>query len=320
MLTNILSNTYTQAALVFAAFGGLVSDQIGTGYIAVIIIVVLVLLYALYDEKKKQRLYSESTIPIPLIFNISNPTDSKSTLASLFEILNKNYPDHQKNLQKYFNIIEDDLIFKYDGDIFNEKRFIDFLKVTKHDIKKIEAQTHAQTHFHIIYIGPLANAIMIGTMLGSEGVTLYQYDKLSNHYQVVIELCSDDKRENHNASIITKKLYGKVHDNVTIAIDFSSHKVALNKLQEPIIHLQSNLENTIYKAEDFIQATQEIYSMINELQQTTKHIKLVYAMPTTIAIMLGMNIRNYWDIELTQFDDGKYKTITHHLNKIKYYF
>jgi hypothetical protein len=43
-------------------------------------------------------------------------------------------------------------------------------------------------------------------------------------------------------------------------------------------------------------------------------------MPTTIAIMIGMSIQNYWDIEITQFSDGEYKSVVKHLNDIKYYF
>jgi carbonic anhydrase len=73
-------------------------------------------MYAVYDEYKKKKIYAQQNIPIPLVFNISNPADSKTALNSLFKILDKKYPDHKKNLKKYFNILEDDLMFKYDGD------------------------------------------------------------------------------------------------------------------------------------------------------------------------------------------------------------
>ena len=323
MLHNILSNIYTQIALVFSAFGGLLSDQIGGGYVVVILVSLAVVGYAIYDEIKKQKIYSSQNIPIPLIFNISNPADSKSALNALFEILNKSYPNHKQNLEKYFNIIEDDLIFKYDGDIFNEKRFIDFLKITKHDIKKLETQTPKNIHFHIVYIGPIANAILIGTMLGTEGITLYQYNKSSDSYNISLEINSREYKEHIDRfQLIKKESVGELKNggNVTVAIDLASHKVALGKLQKPIIHLESTIGATIKEPKDFIRANQEIYAVINDLQQKAGHITLTYSMPTTVAILLGMSIQNYWDIELTQYADGEYKSVVKHLNEIKYYF
>ena len=321
MLKNILSNTYMQVALVLAALGGLISDQIGSGYWIGIVASLPLIAYSLYDEYKQKKIYSNPNIPIPIVFNISNPANSKSVLNALFEILNKNYPNHKENLKKFFTLIEDDLIFKYDGDIFDEKRFIDFLKITKHDIKKLEAQIPQNIHLHIVYIGPIANAIMIGTMLGTEAVTLYQYNKSSDSYTISIQINGREYKEHVKEFKITKKeIIGEIKESVTVAIDLASHKVALGKLQNPIVHLESTIGTTIHKTEDFIRANQEIYAVINELQQTCSHIKLVYSMPTTVAIMIGMSVQNYWDIEVTQFSDGEYKSVVQHLNEIKYYF
>jgi len=321
MPTNILSNIYTQISLIVAALGGLIADQIGTGYAMVIIVALFGISYAVYDEYKNKKIYSKQNIPIPLVFNISNPADSKSALNALFAILDKEYPNHQKNLQKYFNIIENDLIFKYDGNIFEQERFIDFLKITKHELKKLDAQTPQNIHLHIIYIGPIANAILIGTMLGTEGVTLYQYNKSTDSYTISIELNSREYKEHTDAfKIIKKETIGEIQESVTVAIDLASHKIALKKLQEPIVHLQSTVGATIHKSEDFLRANQEIYAVINALQQQVSHIRLVYSMPTTVALMLGMSVQNYWDIELTQFYDGEYQTVVAHLNNIKYYY
>jgi hypothetical protein len=323
MINSILSNIYTQIALIFSAFGGLISDQLGRGYLLVIVISLVGILYAIYDEYRKKRIYSSKNIPIPLVFNISNPADSKSALNSLFEILNSTYPNHKENLKKYFNIKEDDLIFKYDGDIFDEKRFIDFLKITKHEIKKLEAQTPKNIDYHIVYIGPIANAILIGTMLGTEGITLYQYNKSSDSYNISLKIDSRAYKEHvDELKIIKKESIGDMKENsdVTVAIDMASHKVALGKLKKPIIHLESTIGATIKDPKDFIRANQEIYAVINDLQQNTNHITLTYSMPTTIAILLGMSVQNYWDIEVTQYADGEYKSVVRHLNDIKYYF
>ncbi len=321
ILNNIFLNTYTKFALLIATIGGLVSDYFDSGYLIVFALVIAIISYATLNEHKKQKLYQKPNLPIPLIFNISNPTNSKTTLNTLFKILDKEYPEHEKNLKKYLNITQNDLIFEYSGDIFDEKRFIDFLKITKHNIKKLQTKTPQNVHFHIVYIGPIANAILIGTMLGTEGVTLYQYNKSSDSYTISLKIDTREYKEHiKELKILKKELIGKLGDHVTVAIDLASHKLALNKLKKPIIHLQSTIGATINDPKDFIRANQEIYAILNELQQKTSHITLSYSMPTTIAILLGMSIQNYWDIELTQFSDGEYKTVIKHLHDIKYHF
>ncbi len=321
MFKDLLENSYTQYALIISGIGGLIADQFGSGYYVALVMMVLFFVYAYFDERRRRKVYTSPNLPIPVVFNISNPASSSKALDALYAELSERFPDHEKNLEKYFNILRSDLIFKYDGDIFDEERFIDFLKVTKHDLKKLDAQTPQNVHFHIVYIGPIANAILVGTMLGTEGVTLYQYSKSTDSYTVALEIDSRVYKEHVDGfRIIKKEVIGEIGDHATVAIDLASHKVALSKLEKPIIHLESSVGATLHKAEDFIRANQEIYAVINELQQNCSHIKLVYSMPTTVAILLGMSIQTYWDIELTQFGDGEYKSVIRHLNRIKYYF
>jgi hypothetical protein len=323
MIESVLSNKYAQVASIVAVVLAFFADFLGShvAYLWSLGAVVLLFVLAYLDEKKVSDIYNQPNISIPVVFNISNPADSKSALNSLFGILDKKYNNHKKNLKKYFNIVEDDLIFHYDGDIFDEKRFVDFLKVTKHDIKRLDAKTQQNVHFHIVYIGPIANAILIGTMLGTEGVTLYQYNKSSDTYNIAISIDSREYKEDvKEFKLIEKESIGDIKESVTVAIDLASHKVALGKLEKPIIHLKSTIGATIHKPKDFIRANQEIYAVINDLQQHTNHITLTYSMPTTVAILLGMSIQNYWDIEITQYSDGEYKSVVRHLNDIKYYF
>jgi len=321
IFNNIFSNTYAQLSLAVAAIGGLISDEIGQGYWVALLIAGLLFCYALYDEKRNIKIYSQMNLPIPIVFNISNPADSKSALTTLFKKLKSEYPNHKENLEKHFNIIENDLIFKYDSDIFNEQRFVDFLKISKHNIKKLEAQTPNNVHFHIVYIGPIANAILVGTLFGTEGVTLYQYSKSSNSYDTVLTIDNRIYKEGIDEfKVIEKKEIGKIGLDVTIAIDMASHKVALSKLGDNIVHLESKLGATINKPEDFIRANQEIYSVINELQQDVSKIRLAYSMPVTLGFLLGMSIQNYWNIEITQYTAGEYKPVMRNLNEIQYYF
>ncbi len=325
MIENILSNRFATTASLLAVPVAFVADYIGVpiAYAIAAGIVAVLFVLAYIDEKRKQKLYSQPNVPIPIVFNISNPADSRSALASLFENFQGSYPHHQENLKKYFNITPDDLIFEYSGDIFDEDRFVDFLKISKHDIKRLEAKTPKNVQFHMVYIGPIANAILVGTIFGTEGVTLYQYNKSTDSYAIALEIDSRKFKEPIDAfEIFKREDIGQVEESehVTIAIDLASHKVALNKLQKPIIHLESRVGATLHKPEEFIRANQEIYSVINTLQQHSPHITLAYSMPTTIAILLGMSVQSYWDIMLTQFNDGEYKPVMSRLNKIKYYF
>ncbi len=325
MLEKTLSNRYVTIGSIIAILMAFVADYIGipTVYAGAGVIVALFFIWAFIDEMRKQKLYSQPNIPIPIIFNISNPANSLSALNSLFENFEKSYPNHKTNLEKYFNITQQDLVFEYNGDIFDEDRFIDFLKISKHDIKRLEAKTPQNVQFHVVYIGPIANAILVGTMFGTEGVTLYQYNKSTDSYAVALEIDSRSFKEPIDAfEIFKREDIGEVEgsDKITVAIDLASHKVALNKLEKPIIHLESQVGATLHKAEEFIRANREIYSVINNLQQQAPHITLAYSMPTTVAILLGMSIQSYWDITLTQFNDGEYKPVISHLNKIKYYF
>jgi len=323
MLNNLLSNTYAQAALAVGGIGGLISDEIGQGYWIAIVISILLIVYALYDEYRIKKIYSQPNIPIPIIFNISNPADSKSALSALFSILEKEYPNHQKHLKKHFNITEDDLIFKYDSDIFEQERFIDFLKISKHNIKKLESKTPKNVQFHIVYIGPIANAILVGTLFSTESVALYQYTKSSDSYSIVISVSNRSFKEGvKHYETIKKTVLGEIDSasEVTVAIDMASHRLALSQLDGTVVHLESTIGATIDKPETFIRANQEIYSVINELQQSIPKIKLVYSMPVTLGILLGMSIQTYWDIEVTQYSEGEYKSVIKHLNQIKYYF
>ncbi len=325
MFEEFFSNRFSVAASVLAVPIAFLADYFGMpyAYLFAALFVLLMFVLAYLDERRKAKLYAQPNIPVPIVFNISNPADSRSALASLFGILQNAYPHHEANLKKYFNITPEDLIFKYDGDIFDEARFTDFLKIAKHDIKRLEARTPKNVHFHMVYIGPIANAILVGTMLGTEGVTLYQYNKSTDSYAVALNIDSRVYKEHiDDFQIIKKTEIGAVAGSpeVTVAIDLASHRVALNKLKKPIIHLESIVGATLHTPEEFIRANQEIYSVLNELQQHAPHITLVYSMPTTIGILLGMSIQNYWDIALTQYSDGEYKTVVRHLNNIKFYF
>ena len=140
-LENIISNPVITAAGYLGAFGGLFADYLGVGYAYLYSLVGSAGLagLGLYQEYKKEKLYKKPFLPIPIVVNISNPADSKNALNQLVKnIEEEGFKNHLENLQKYFSIEPDDLIFEYKGDIFNKLVLTDFLKILKHDIEKLE--------------------------------------------------------------------------------------------------------------------------------------------------------------------------------------
>ena len=324
-LEKVISNRYVNIATLLAVPAAFLADVFGTpiSYGIAFIIVIGLFVWGIRDELRKSKLYSTKTVHLPIVFNIANSASSKSALNAIFDILSSEYPNHKENLEKYLNIVESDLIFEYKGDIYNEEMFIDFLKISKHDINQLQNKILKDTHFHIVYIGPIANAIAIGTILATEGITLYQYNKSTDRYTISVEINDRSYKESvKEFRIMERQIIGNLIDSdITVAIELASHSIAINRLDEPIVYLKSKLGATITKSEDFIEANREIYTVINELQQSSNnHIRLVYSMPTTIAILVGMSIQTYWDIELTQYDRGEYKRLISSLNKIRYYF
>ena len=294
-------------------------------YFIAFFVILILFIIGVFNEYRLKKLYNSKNIPLPIVFNISNPNSSESALFSLYEKIEEDgkFLNHKKNLEKYLKIIDDDLIFKYDGDIFNEDRFIDFLKIVKHDISQLQKRIKKDIHFHIVYIGPIANAIAIGTIFATDGLTLYQYNKSTDSYQVSFTIEDRSFKESIDKyEIFEKNILGDVDnsENVTVAIDLASHNIALQKLNEPIVHLKSKVGSTLKKADQFLKANKEIYQVLNDMQQKDKAIKLVYSMPVTVGFLLGMSMQTYWKVTLTQFDNGEYRSIVKNLNKIRYYF
>lgn len=115
----------------------------------------------------------------------------------------------------------------------------------------------------------------------------------------------------------------KGQDRVTIAIDVSSHKINLNDQSienyGDLIYLESKGSGTIEKNEDWLQYFREIFKTVNIAQQKNyQEIKLVYSMPITLGILVGMAVQQYWPILLTQYGNSTYRNLIN-LQEFKLY-
>nr|CAO88407.1 unnamed protein product [Microcystis aeruginosa PCC 7806] len=108
------------------------------------------------------------------MINIANPADSNKALQSLFNIIEteNKYKEHQNNLDQYLNISETDLIFNYSCDIYDQEMLKTFLQILRYNLEKLKKKTPQNTIIYLAYIGPISVAIMVGTILATEGVKI----------------------------------------------------------------------------------------------------------------------------------------------------
>ncbi|WP_249071861.1 SAVED domain-containing protein [Argonema antarcticum] len=279
-------------------------------------------------EGNKYKIYKEDALPIPVVINIANPADSLDALNSLFNLIQakREYRNYRQNIKQYLGITEGDLVYKYEGKIFDTEYLKEFLKITKHDLQRVKRKTPQNSIFYLVYIGPISVAFLVGSMLGREGMLLFQRTQDNNSYERVMEV--KDRNLKEDAPIFEKfdVIYQNIDsgkDRVTIAIDAAAHKV---KLSDPsitdygdIIVLQSKTGNTIGYEEDWTQYCREIFNVLNKAQQNYQEIRLVYSMPVNLAVAVGMATQHFWNILLTNYDSktGKYEDLIK-MNEVTY--
>lgn len=325
----VVSNPLTGITSIIAMFGGVLADQFGAGYVIVFVLALCTFVAGVWNESQKSKIYQSEAIPLPIVLNISNPANSVNALNSLFDLIEKKekYHNHRQDITKYLNIVESDLIFNYQGDIFEIDRLKDFLKITKHNLEKLKAHTPRNTTLYLAYIGPISVAVMIGTLFGTDGVKIFQYNKSSDSYYPVIQVSDRQLKETIQAfqKFEVERPPSPTTENVVVAIDASGHKVNTKepglKTYGDLIHLGSINQGTISSEEDWLQYCREIFAVLNETQGNYKEIKLVYSMPVALAIVLGMALQNYWNIILTNYDKttNTYQNVIK-TNKVTYYF
>ena len=283
----------------------------------------------IFDELRKTDIYQHAAIPLPIVINIANPASSQSALESIFAIVEKNsrFRNHRHNLEQYLAIKFSDLIYDYPGDIHNIDMLKDFLKIVRHNLEQLKGKTPRNTTLYLAYIGPSSVGILIGTLFGTDSIKIFQYNKSSNSYYEAIHI--QDRRIKEPVNQFEKFSIdhptAQTNERVTVAIDVAAHRIKLNdpsiQTYGDIIYLESKSAGTVGANEDWIQYSQELFTVLNQAQQKYKEIRLVYAMPVALAVALGCALQNYWRIQLTNYDkeNNTYKDLIL-MNEIQFYF
>ncbi|SNZ10638.1 hypothetical protein SAMN06265182_1910 [Persephonella hydrogeniphila] len=327
-IENLNSNPLFTFGGYMGAIGGLIADFSGIpyAYLGALGFAGSLASIGIWQEYKKHKLYEKPFLPIPVVINISNPADSKNALNQLSNVIEREgFKDHLKNLEKYFAIDKDNLIFEYKGDIFDKEKLKDFLKILKHEIEKLERKIPQGDQFYIAYIGPVSVSILVGAIFAQDAVKIFQYDKSINGYKNVADI--KDRIIKENIDTLEKFDFIEVikenNEKAVLAIDISSHKINFNSsaIQSfgDIFYLKSKeSKGTISYNDNWIRYIQEIFFTINKLQTNYKEIKLVYSIPISIGLGLGMAIQNYWKILLTNYQQGEYKDLIY-TDEVQYF-
>ena len=336
-LEKILVNKQGLIATAIAGFGSLIAEAwIGKiGYAFVFGLAAIVLFVGYLEEKKKAKLYKNGTVPVPIVINVGDNTDNTNYLALLVSEIEKNdeqFVDFQTNLAKYFNITEDMLMFKYDGDLYDNNRLISFLQIIRYELNDIQSRLQGNAHFHIFFLRRPAFGLAIGGMFSRDGIIVYQNNDSKNNIDRIATIDTRQYKESidsYKHFKMEKSFNNKENQTLLIVIQVSSHMVDVN--HRDFAHFENKLiltrigNGTIpYDQESvdsgiWIEHAQELYNIINKIRIEFKHFTIAHSMPESLAIILGMGLDNYWDISVTQYEDDHYPEVIN-LKKIKYYF
>ena len=293
------------------------------------VFVIIVITYTLFDIWKERNQYiSQEYLPIPIVIKIDSNKSSKYVLNNLFVEIEKKYKitNLKDNLKKYRNIVDDELIFNYTGDIYNQKKVINFLQIIKYQITKIKENIPNKVQFHIAYYKRPALGFPIGYIFAEDDVVIYQQNPDNDIFNRVALL----ENRNYKTEVDTYTKFtmhnlktDDTSEKILLGIKASSHQINFNASSlakySNMIYMEANHNGTIALDEDWVLYARELFSLLNKLQTQYKSITIVHNMPESIAVILGKAISNYWNVQITQFEKGEYLDIIE-LNEIEYYF
>ena len=157
VLRDMLEHSVVQLLTLLMFVGGFLLDYFNKNeyFFWAIIIVGLTLIAVYFDVKRVRKMYELEVLPIPIVVNVGSDEPARYRLKQLFEILQKEtkFKSLQTNLERYRNLTEDDLIFSYQGDIYDKAVIKSFMQIIRYQTKKIKHATSNNVEFHIMFYG-----------------------------------------------------------------------------------------------------------------------------------------------------------------------
>jgi hypothetical protein len=331
ILMRFLENKYVSLAGIIGLLLGFLSDALDNDIAKWIIfaIIVILFIFAIVNEYRLNSKFNKEVIHIPVVIKINSKVEASYVMNNLIEEIEKieNTSSYKRDILRFLKIDLDSFIYEFKGDIYDFDNLMDFSRYINHEIKKLQVQIGNKIEFHVAYYQKPAIGFLLGTIFKTENISVYQNNDYKNTFFKVFDINSRKYKENkpNNEFYTIDRSYMTDESNeILVVLNSSSHNVNVNsdklKQYSNFVKLTLNSNGTIPYEIDWVEHSQEIYTLLNELQIKYKHIVLAHAMPESLSLVLGMAIENYWNLTITQYNPktSDYDEM-YTMNQIKYF-
>jgi hypothetical protein len=330
-IIRFLENKYVSLAGILGLLLGSLSDALDNDIAKWIIfaIIVILFIFAIVNEYRLNSKFNKEVIHIPVVIKIGSKVEASYVMNNLIEEIEKieNTSSYKRDILRFLKIDLDSFIYEFKGDIYDFDNLMDFSRYINHEIKKLQVQIGNKIEFHVAYYQKPSIGFLLGTIFKTENISVYQNNDYKNTFFKVFDINSRKYKENklnNEFYTIDRSYMTDESDEILVVLNSSSHNVNVNsdklKKYSNYVKLTLNSNGTIPYGIDWIEHSQEIYTLLNELQIKYKHIVLAHAMPESLSLVLGMAIENYWNLTITQYNPktSDYDEI-YTMNQIKYF-
>jgi hypothetical protein len=310
---------------------GSLSDALDNDITKWVIFAIIVILFilAIVNEYRLNSKFNKEVIHIPVVIKIGSKVEASYVMNNLIEEIEKieNTSSYKRDILRFLKIDLDSFIYEFKGDIYDFDNLMDFSRYINHEIKKLQVQIGNKIEFHVAYYQKPAIGFLLGTIFKTENISVYQNNDYKNTFLKVFDINSRKYKENklnNEFYTIDRSYMTDKSDEILVVLNSSSHNVNINsdklKNYSNFVKLTLNSNGTIPYEIDWVEHSQEIYTLLNELQIKYKHIVLAHAMPESLSLVLGMAIENYWNLTITQYNPktSDYDEM-YTMNQIKYF-
>jgi uncharacterized membrane protein len=330
-LIRFLENKYVSLSGIIGLILGFLSDALDNDIAKWVIFafISILFIFAIVNEYRLNSKFNKEVIHIPVVIKIGSKVEPSYVMNNLIEEIEKieNTSSYKRDILRFLKIDLDSFIYEFKGDIYDFDNLMDFSRYINHEIKKLQVQIGNKIEFHVAYYQKPAMGFLLGTIFKTENISVYQNNDYKNTFFKVFDINSRKYKENklnNEFYTIDRSYMTDESDEILVVLNSSSHNVNINsdklKNYSNFVKLTLNSNGTIPYEIDWVEHSQEIYTLLNELQIKYKHIVLVHAMPESLSLVLGMAIENYWNLTITQYNPktSDYDEM-YTMNQIKYF-
>lgn len=331
-LKNLPQNKY----IVFAGLSGILlgptADAVGEPifYVALVVFFILFIAFAIYDEINRYNQFNEEVIHIPLIIKVDANSEADFALARVLDTIEKTYrlSNYRENLLKYRGINVENFIFEYNGDLYDFERLLSFAQIISYKVNQTEKDLKTQVRFHVAYYRRPAVGFMLGVIFRTQAVSVYQNNDTGEAFDMVANLVDRSYKERvaeFKQFDVQEYLREQKTKELLIIINSSSHQVnqnavSLAKFENKItVTLSKNRSTIPPKGTGWQEYSREVYTVIHDAQLHYEKITIAHAMPEALAVLLGMAMENYWNVDITQYQDNEYRYL-YNMQDVRFYF